>query len=198
MADFWENAFKSKQEMWGLVPTNAALVAVEMFAEEGLKVLIPGIGYGRNAQLFISKGNGCNWYRNFENRYGTCGKALRKFFKNLSRIGNGTGDQFQLEMPYCNADAFQLYLNHFSEQNKDEYKILYEQLSIPNNIVFLFLPPYSPELNPAEKVGQHIKRKFTNQHFESLREISVFFADTIRKINREKKLNQYAPINTCP
>lgn len=57
MSDFWENAFKSKQEMWGLVPTNAALVVAEMFAEEGVKkVLIPGIGYGRNAQPFINKG----------------------------------------------------------------------------------------------------------------------------------------------
>ena len=42
-----------------------------------------------------------------------------------------------------------------------------KSLKIPDNIFLLFLPPYSPELNPAEKYGKHIKRKFTNKHFKT-------------------------------
>ena len=30
-------------------------------------------------------------------------------------------------------------------------------LIIPENIILIFLPPYSPELNPAEKYGQNLK-----------------------------------------
>lgn len=54
MADFWEEAFRDKQEMWGFQPANSALKAAGIFNEKGLKnIFIPGIGYGRNAQVFI-------------------------------------------------------------------------------------------------------------------------------------------------
>ncbi len=57
VTEFWEEAFKDKQEMWGLDSTQSALLTAAMFGDKGLKkVLIPGIGYGRNAQAFLSKG----------------------------------------------------------------------------------------------------------------------------------------------
>jgi transposase len=37
-----------------------------------------------------------------------------------------------------------------------------KNLLIPKNIRLLFLPPYSPELNPAELVWLNMKRKTTN------------------------------------
>src|SRR5690606_3223987 len=38
-------------------PANAARLTADMFFKNGLKtILIPGIGYGRNAQAFINKG----------------------------------------------------------------------------------------------------------------------------------------------
>lgn len=55
--EFWESAFRDKQEMWGPEPAKAAIIAKEYFIENGVKnVLIPGIGYGRNAQLFLEAG----------------------------------------------------------------------------------------------------------------------------------------------
>jgi len=33
-------------------------------------------------------------------------------------------------------------------------------LIIPENIILIFLPPYSPELNPAEKIWAKFKRDF--------------------------------------
>jgi cyclopropane fatty-acyl-phospholipid synthase-like methyltransferase len=57
MTEFWEEAFKDKQEMWGNGYTQSALQTAMMFDEKGVKkVLIPGIGYGRNGQAFLSKG----------------------------------------------------------------------------------------------------------------------------------------------
>lgn len=104
-----------------------------------------------------------------------------------------TGDKFFLEMPYCSGDTFQLYLNQFSELNPKEYKIMVldngafhkcKRLKIPENVALLFLPPYSPELNPAEKIWKHIKRKFTNRHFSSLGEISEFFTHCTNAIDK--------------
>lgn len=57
MKEFWEEAFKDKQEMWGFEPAHSAIKAAEIFNEKGLKnIFIPGIGYGRNAQIFINNG----------------------------------------------------------------------------------------------------------------------------------------------
>ena len=47
-------------------------------------------------------------------------------------------------------------------------------LKIPDNIGLIFLPPYSPELNPAENIWAMLKRKFTNKFFKPLEEVSEF------------------------
>ncbi|MDA6072762.1 class I SAM-dependent methyltransferase [Flavobacterium sp. AC] len=57
MAEFWEDNFVEKQEMWGLDPAKSAILAKNLFVENSVKnVLIPGIGYGRNAQVFRENG----------------------------------------------------------------------------------------------------------------------------------------------
>ena len=54
---FWEKAFAEKQAMWGFEPAKSALLTKDLFIEKGVKnVLIPGIGYGRNAQIFRDNG----------------------------------------------------------------------------------------------------------------------------------------------
>lgn len=54
---FWERAFGDKQLMWGLEPTLSAVAAAERFSLVGARdVLIPGIGYGRNATPFLERG----------------------------------------------------------------------------------------------------------------------------------------------
>lgn len=57
MAEFWESAFNNRQEMWGMTPTKSAQLATEIFKKIGIKnILIPGIGYGRNAKPFLDNG----------------------------------------------------------------------------------------------------------------------------------------------
>ena len=41
-------------------------------------------------------------------------------------------------------------------------------MSIYDNIILLFQPPYSPEVNPIEKFWKEIKRCLKNQIFNSL------------------------------
>lgn len=55
--EFWEAAFSEKHEMWGFEPAASAVLTKDFFAQHGVKnVLIPGIGYGRNAQVFLDGG----------------------------------------------------------------------------------------------------------------------------------------------
>lgn len=57
MTEFWEEAFRDKQEMWGLEPAKSTILTLDFFVKHKIKnVLIPGIGYGRNAKIFIDNG----------------------------------------------------------------------------------------------------------------------------------------------
>ena len=75
---------------------------------------------------------------------------------------------------------FQLYLNEFAKQDPHEYKIVVldngafhkaKRLDIPENIYLIFLPPYSPELNPAEKVWWVIKDKMKCKTYKTIKEL---------------------------
>ncbi|AYD47879.1 transposase [Arachidicoccus soli] len=79
--------------------------------------------------------------------------------------------------------------DELAKNDTDEYKILIldngafhkaKSLIIPHNIKLFFLPPYSPGLNSAEKIGQHIKRKFTDRYFKDLHQMSEFFTHTLQ------------------
>jgi len=57
MTEFWETAFVEKQLMWGLSPAKSAVFACDLFARAGAQeILIPGVGYGRNARVFLEHG----------------------------------------------------------------------------------------------------------------------------------------------
>jgi transposase len=98
-----------------------------------------------------------------------------------------------LELPVCNADLFQLFLNEFSKQNPEELKIIVldngafhkaDKLIIPDNIILVFLPPYSPELNPAEKIWAKLKRDFTNRLFYTLDQLEEYLCELSASISK--------------
>ena len=109
-----------------------------------------------------------------------------------------TGDRFELELPCCNSICFQLYLNQFALYKPEELKIVLldngkfhkaKELIIPDNIVLLFIPPYSPELNPSERIWHTLKRAFTNKLHKSLEQVSEFLMIETQKLNNEIVIN---------
>jgi transposase len=68
-------------------------------------------------------------------------------------------------------------------------------LKWPPNIHPLFLPPYAPELNPAEKVWWRIKRELKNRCLKTLEDLQEAMTAAIQKIitiNSIKQLCSYA------
>lgn len=105
-------------------------------------------------------------------------------------------------MSHCNTDTFQTYLDEFSKQSADEFKIIMldngafhkgKNLIIPKNMALLFIPPYSPELNPAEKIWWKMKREFTGKLHKTMNNISEFIANqvTILTDNQVKSICRY-------
>jgi len=106
-----------------------------------------------------------------------------------------TGDHFQLILPHCNADNFQIFLDDMSLQNPSELKILVldngkfhkaKKLIIPENISIIFLPPYSPELNPAEKIWAKYKREFTNRFYKTMDQVEEFMINAVCQTSKKE------------
>jgi transposase len=125
----------------------------------------------------------CPYQHKFENTY---------LYGAFSPIN---GDSFLLELPFCNTECFQLYILELSKLNPTELKVLVldngsfhksKKLIIPENIILIFLPPYSPELNPAEKIWWQIKKEFVCKSFENINELGIYLAQQVRNfINNE-------------
>ena len=105
------------------------------------------------------------------------------------------GTSFLLELPFCDTDCFQYFLNEFSNQNLDELKVIVldndafhkaKQLVIPSNIILIFLPPFSPELNPAEKMWSKFKRAFTNKLYKTLDQVSEFITEQVQNLKMKE------------
>lgn len=123
--------------------------------------------------------------------------SFQQVFKSLYLFGAYspiTGEHFELELPTCNTETFQLFLDHFSEINPDEFKIILldngkfhkgKDLVIPKNIKLLFIPPYSPELNPCEKIWHKFKRQFSGKLFKTLDNVSEFITTQVNSLSRK-------------
>jgi len=54
--NYWETKFENGA-IWKFEPADSAILAANYFLEHGIKkILIPGIGYGRNVKPFLEKG----------------------------------------------------------------------------------------------------------------------------------------------
>ena len=109
-------------------------------------------------------------------------KPAYEYFYLYGAVEPETGQRFFTEHERLNSDCFQVFLDRFAEAfpRSDNLMILdngrfhkARALSIPENVHLTFLPPYSPELNPIERLWQHLKDRLAfdlYQHLSILRQ----------------------------
>jgi transposase len=59
------------------------------------------------------------------------------------------------------------------------------QLGISQNIILIFLAPYSPELNPAKKIGLRFKRNFINRLFNTIAKLEKYMVEQVKALTNE-------------
>lgn len=93
-----------------------------------------------------------------------------------------TGEHFVWQFSHVDADCFQLFLDEFSLRYADTLNILQvdnglfhkaKKLRIPDNVILLFQPPHSPELNPIERLWEHLKRHLKWELFSELKQLQA-------------------------
>jgi transposase len=60
-----------------------------------------------------------------------------------------------------------------------------EGLTIPDGIGLVFLPPYSPELQPAERLWPLVDEPVVNRHFATLADLEAVVAERCRRLDAE-------------
>jgi transposase len=100
-----------------------------------------------------------------------------EWFYVYGAVAPTTGERFFLELPYLNAESFQLFIDAFAQAFADSLNILLldnsgahtaQRLTIPANVRLVFLPPYCPELNPIERFWRDLKDDLAWQQFPNV------------------------------
>ena len=167
MTEFWEANFIEKQEMWGFEPAYSALLAKDFFLERGVKnVLIPGIGYGRNARIFTENGMAVTGIEISK----TAIALARKNYGADMRIYHGS----VTDMPFDNIQydgIFCYALIHLLDSNERQKLIrdCYNQLANNGYMVFAAISKEAPTFGRGNFVSK--------DRYEIFEGIKMFFYD---------------------
>ncbi len=123
-------------------------------------------------------------------------QIIREYTYAYAAVCPETGENFSLILPYANETCMDIFMQKFSDQYSN-YRIIMVMDSASwhtgdktkkwDNIVPLFQPPYSPELNPVEQIWHHIREnfQFKNTTFKSMNEVEEKLMKALCKLDEE-------------
>lgn len=88
-----------------------------------------------------------------------------------------TGASFFLQFSHVDTTCYQAFLDQFSKAYADSLNILQvdngrfhtsQDLVVPENVILLFQPAYCPEVNPIERLWEHLKADLKWASFKTL------------------------------
>jgi transposase len=88
-----------------------------------------------------------------------------------------TGEVMMKDYHRVNTENFQQFLDDFSERHPEDFHVVQtdnarfhrsKDLVVPDNVMLLYQPPYSPQVNSSERLWQWSKNEIANEIFPSL------------------------------
>jgi transposase len=103
---------------------------------------------------------------------------IREFRYEYAAVSPLSGDLDYMTSEKMDTESMSRFLKQVSETHQQDFIVIVldgapshqgKKLEVPENISLVFLPPYSPELNPAERLWNVLRRDyFANRVFDSL------------------------------
>jgi len=93
---------------------------------------------------------------------------LYAYYWRYAAVEPTTGDAFWWELPRLDADCFSVFLRQLSQHDAESLNIILldqapahvaQRVPIPEPVVLVWLPAYSPELHPVERLWEDLKRR---------------------------------------
>lgn len=182
MKEFWEASFIGNQTMWGFEPADSAILTKDFFLEKNVKdILIPGIGYGRNAKVFMDNGIKVTGIEISK----TAIELAKQNGLHLNIFHGSVND-----MPFDNRlydGIFSYALIHLlSEEEREKFiKDCYDQLKPGGYMVFTTISKKAPMYGKGKQLGK--------DYFEIMDGVKMFFYDSD---SVEREFGEYGLIET--
>jgi len=123
-----------------------------------------------------------------------------------------SGELFALILPDMTVESFQAFVDEFVKfvGEKTFVRLITDgaaahrstRLRIANRLTIEHLPPYSPELNPVERLFKKLRAALKNRVFESLQAVEEAVIKAVEPFitdgSRVKKLTFYGWLYTAP
>jgi SAM-dependent methyltransferase len=164
MSEFWEKSFVEKQAMWGFEPSSTAIIVADYFAKKNLKdILIPGIGYGRNAKPFI------------DNNMEVTGIEISQTAINIARqnginnkIYHGSVSDMPFENKYYDGVASFALIHLLNENDRKKFiNDCYNHLKPGGYMIFTAVSEKAPMYGSGKKISEN--------YFETTHGVKLFF-----------------------
>lgn len=103
-----------------------------------------------------------------------------------------SGEHYIWEFSHLNTDCFNIFLEQFAATYAEDIHILQldngafhlsQYLKVPENIILLFQPPHTPQVNPIERLWQEIKKHLSWECFADLDELREVVWQRLNKLN---------------
>lgn len=111
----------------------------------------------------------------------------RKYLYAFAAVSPHDGVMDSLILPWVSAETMSIFLAEVARRHTDEFVLmamdqagwhLAGDLAVPDNMRLIFLPPYSPELNPAEHLWESLRERcFANHVFRDLDAVEQTLSD---------------------
>ncbi|MFJ5761026.1 class I SAM-dependent methyltransferase [Neobacillus sp. NPDC093182] len=184
--EFWESSFIEKETMWGFEPSDSAILTKDFFLDKNVKdILVPGIGYGRNAKVFIDNG------------ITVTGIEISKTAIELARQNGLDIDIFHgsvTDMPFDNKlyDGIFCYalLHLLNEREREKFiKDCYDQLKPNGYMIFTTVSKNAPMFGKGKQLDK--------DYYEIMEGVKMFFydADSIKRDFEKYGLVEFSEID---
>ncbi|MEG4330168.1 IS630 family transposase [Microcoleus sp. herbarium5] len=109
-----------------------------------------------------------------------------------------TGEQYYQEFSQLNHNCFQEFLNGFSQKYSDYFNLIIMDngsfhkallLDWHDHVMPIYLPAYSPELNPIERLWEHTKKDLKWENYSSLDKLKEQVDVIIKSLTNEEVLS---------
>jgi hypothetical protein len=127
-------------------------------------------------------------------------QIVREYTYAYAAVCPFSGTMISLVLPYANNVAMSIFLAEVAKRQPTKTIIIFmdkagwhraTDLKIPHNIRILWLPSYSPELNPTEHLWDELREKwFHNITFDCMGSVEDRLADGLADLENNKTLVQ--------
>jgi transposase len=124
------------------------------------------------------------------------GQQKYEWFYLYGAIEPLTGRSLFWILPDLTKESVEFFLEEFRREVEGEVALVWDQASghrallegMPEGIVPVLLPSYSPELNPVEPVWKALRKKLADRIFETLEELQEAVSEALRPFWEEPEV----------